>query len=53
MPKPMNIVIKLIAVKITEPLPFYCDICKLSKEAGKYSGDKATADRFLETLRLR
>ena len=50
--RPMNIVIKLIAVKITESWPFYCSTCKLSEEPGKYSGDKATVDRFLETLHL-
>ena len=50
--RPMNIVIKLIAVKITESWPFYCDTCKLSEDHGKYSGDKATVDRFLETLHL-
>ena len=49
---PMNIVIKLIAVKITESWPFYCQTCKLSEEPGKYSGDKATVKRFLETLHL-
>lgn len=51
--RPMNIVVKLIAVKITESWPFYCDTCKLSEDAGKYSGDKATVDRFLETLHLK
>ena len=50
--RPMNIVIKLIAVKITESWPFYCDTCKLSEDAGKYSGEKATVDRFLEILHL-
>lgn len=50
--KPMNIVIKLIAVKITESWPFYCDTCKLSEDHGKYSGDRATVDRFLATLHL-
>ena len=50
--KPMNIVIKLIAVKITESWPFYCDTCKLSEESGKYSGNKATVDRFLEAIHL-
>lgn len=50
--KPMNIVIKLIAVKITESWPFYCDTCKLSEDTGKYSGDKSTVNRFLETLHL-
>lgn len=50
--RPMNIVIKLVAVKITESWPFYCDTCKLSEEPGKYSGDQATVDRFLEILHL-
>ncbi len=50
--KPMNIVIKLVAVKITESWPFYCSTCKLSEDKGKYSGDKATVRRFLETLHL-
>lgn len=49
---PMNIVIKLIAVKITESWPFYCDTCKLSEDPGKYSGDPATVDRFLALLHL-
>ena len=50
--RPMNIVIKLVAVKITEAWPFYCDTCKLSEEPGKYSGNPATVRRFLETLHL-
>lgn len=50
--KPMNIVIKLIAVKITESWPFYSSTCKLSEEKGKYTGDKETVRRFLETLHL-
>ena len=51
--RPMNIVIKLVAVKITESWPFWCDTCKLSEEPGKYSGDKSTVARFLATLHLR
>ena len=51
--RPMNIVIKLIAVKITESWPFYCDTCKLSEESGKYSGDKATVERFIEAIHLK
>lgn len=50
--RPMNIVIKLVAVKITESWPFYCDTCKLSEDPGKYSGNKAVVDRFLEILHL-
>lgn len=48
----MNIVIKLVAVKITESWPFYCNTCKLSEDRGKYSGDGATVRRFLELLHL-
>lgn len=51
--KPMNIVIKLVAVKITESWPFYLSTCKLSEDHGKYSGDIATVNRFLETLHLK
>lgn len=51
--KPMNIVIKLIAVKITESWPFYCSTCKLSEDEGKYSGDEATVNRFMEILHLK
>ena len=50
--RPMNIVIKLVEVKITESWPFYCKTCKLSEDAGKYSGDKATVDCFRQLLRL-
>ena len=50
--RPRNIVIKLIAVKITESWPFYFSTCKLSEDRDKYTGDKATVRRFLETLHL-
>lgn len=50
--KPMNIVIKLLAVKITESWPFYCSTCKLSEDHGKYTGDEATVRRFKEALHL-
>lgn len=50
--KPMNIVVKLLAVKITESWPFYCETCKLSEDHGKYTGDPATVRRFLEALHL-
>lgn len=48
--KPMNIVIKLVAVKITESWPFYSPTCKLSEDKGKYSGDEATIRRFMNML---
>lgn len=50
--KPRNIVVKLLAVKITESWPFYCDTCKLSEDHGKYTGDTATVRRFMEALHL-
>lgn len=50
--KPRNIVIKLIAVKITESWPFYCSTCKLSEDHGKYTGDPETVRRFLAALNL-
>lgn len=50
--KPMNIVIKLTEVKITESWPFYCKTCKLSEDNGKYSGDLETVRCFKELLRL-
>ena len=50
--KPMNIVIKLVAVKITESWPFYSQTCKLSEDHGKYTGDPDTVRRFMETLHL-
>lgn len=49
---PKNIVIKLIAVKITESWPFYSQTCKLSGEKGKHTGDEDVIRRFVETLHL-
>ncbi|MDE6558423.1 MAG: nicotinate phosphoribosyltransferase [Muribaculaceae bacterium] len=51
--KPGNIVIKLLAVKITESWPFYCDTCKLSEDLGKFTGSKDVVERFLETLHIK
>lgn len=51
--KPMNIVIKLLAVKITESWPFYCKTCKLSEDKGKFTGDRETVDCFLSLLHLK
>ena len=50
--KARNIVIKLIAVKITESWTFYNDTCKLSEDHGKYTGDPAVVARFLAALHL-
>ncbi|MDE5657003.1 MAG: nicotinate phosphoribosyltransferase [Muribaculaceae bacterium] len=50
--EPRNIVIKLLAVKITESWPFYCSTCKLSEDCGKYTGDPETVRRFRMALHL-
>lgn len=50
--RPLNIVIKLVEVKITESWPFFLTTCKLSEDHGKYTGDPATVQRFLQTLHL-
>ena len=50
--KPMNIVIKLTGVKITESWPFYNDTCKLSEDKGKYSGKPEVVERFMDTLHI-
>lgn len=44
--KPMNIVIKLVAVKITESWDYYNDTCKLSEDAGKHIGKPEVIERF-------
>ena len=51
--KPMNIVIKLMAVKITESWSFYNDTCKLSEDKGKYTGKPEVISRFMEALNLK
>lgn len=48
--KPMNIVIKLLAVKITESWTFYNDTCKLSEDRGKYTGKPEVVKRFMDIL---
>ncbi|MDE6277432.1 MAG: nicotinate phosphoribosyltransferase [Muribaculaceae bacterium] len=50
--RPMNIVIKLVAAKITESWPFFCETCKLSEDHGKYSGSPEVVARFREALHL-
>ncbi|MBD5557730.1 MAG: nicotinate phosphoribosyltransferase [Desulfovibrio sp.] len=49
---PLNIVIKLVAAKITESWPFYNETCKLSEDASKHTGDPAVVRRFMEALHL-
>ena len=48
--RPMNIVIKLTDVKITEKWTFFNQTCKLSEDKGKYSGDPAVVKRFKAAL---
>lgn len=50
--KPLNIVIKLLAVKITESWPFYCETCKMSEDKGKYTGNPNVVKRFKEALHI-
>ena len=49
---PMNIVIKLVAVKITESWPFYNETCKLSEDPEKHIGAPAVIRRFREALHM-
>ena len=48
----MNIVIKLVAVKITESWPFYNETCKLSEDPEKHIGEPAVIRRFCEALHM-
>lgn len=48
----LNIVIKLIAVKITEAWTFYNETCKLSEDHGKYTSNKEVVKRFMEALHI-
>ena len=51
--KPMNIVIKLIAAKITESWKFYNDTCKISEDKGKHTGNPDVVRRFMEILHIK
>ncbi len=50
--KPMNIVIKLVAVKITESWDFYNETCKISEDKGKYTGKPEVIERFMAALHM-
>ena len=50
--KPLNIVIKLIAAKITEKWPFYNDACKMSEDKGKTTGKPEVVKRYKEILHI-
>lgn len=47
---PMNIVIKLVAAKITESWDFYNDTCKLSEDKGKHTGKPEVIRRYMEMI---
>ncbi|MDO4950407.1 MAG: nicotinate phosphoribosyltransferase [Bacteroidales bacterium] len=49
--QPMNIVIKLVASKITEKRDWN-DTCKMSEDAGKYTGKKETFELFKTLLHI-
>ena len=49
--KPMNIVIKLVAIKITEKREFN-DTCKMSEDLGKYTGKTETVELFKKLLHI-
>lgn len=51
--EPMNIVIKLVAAKITESWTFYNETCKLSEDDSKHTGKPEVINRFLETLNMK
>ena len=50
---PMNIVIKLVAAKITESWTFYNDTCKLSEDDGKHTGKPEVIERFMKILNMK
>lgn len=51
--RPMNIVIKLVAVKITESWDFYNETCKISEDKGKYTGKPEVIKRFMTALHMK
>ncbi|MBR6456003.1 MAG: nicotinate phosphoribosyltransferase [Prevotella sp.] len=51
--QPMNIVIKLVAVKITESWTFYNDTCKLSEDKGKHTGLPEVIERFKRAVNFK
>lgn len=49
----LNIVIKLLAAKITESWPFYNETCKLSEDPSKSTGNPAVIHRFREAIHMK
>ena len=50
--RPLYIVIKLIAAKITDSWPFFNVTCKISEDEGKHTGCRETIRRFMEALHM-
>lgn len=50
--RPLNIVIKLLAAKITESWPFFNETCKLSEDPHKSTGKPEVIRRFREALHM-
>ena len=48
--KPMNVVSKLVAVKITVSWPSYNETCKISEDKGKHTGKPEVIKRFMEAI---
>ena len=48
--KPSNMVIKLVAIKMTEKWSYFNDTCKLSEDMGKHTGKPNVIKRFMESL---
>lgn len=50
---PMNIVIKLVAAKITESWDFYNDTCKISEDKGKHTGKPDVIRRYMDIIHFK
>ncbi len=50
--RPLNIVIKLVAAKITESWPFFNETCKLSEDPAKNIGTPEVIRRFKEAIHM-
>lgn len=51
--EPMNIVIKLVAAKITESWDYYNDTCKLSEDKGKHTGKPEVIRRYMDIINFK
>ena len=51
--EPLNIVIKLVAAKITELWTHFNETCKISEDKGKHTGDPEVIKRFMDILHIK